>query len=231
MKNYNEIVMRLASDPELLKTFLDMKEALDKAEAASTGTPAQTDTVSLYAVVRHTEDGTAYYHPMVIPTAGMSEDPASYKMISNADLIELQEEGERYVSMYRSMYHDEPIILNVTKEVYGMLEEKLYSLINAVFTEVDQFSDRMTSIMGRAFDKANVLSAVMQKMTVAGTSLKRDGSIAEEHEMAYVEDRPVEYDDDYDDDYDDEDYDEEDYDEEDEDCCDCDESYDPDESY
>lgn len=230
MKNYNEIVLKLASDPELLQTFLEMKEALDKASEVSTSGPAKTDTVSLYAVVRHTEDGTAYYHPMVIPTAGMSEDPESYKMIANADLVSLQEEGEHYVSMYRHMYHDEPVILNVSREVYSMLEEKLLNLVNAVFTEVDQFSDRMTSIMGRAFDKANVLSAVMQKMTVAGASLNRDGSIADEHEMAYIEDRPVEDDDDYDEDYD-EDYDDEDYDEDDEDCCDCDDSCDHYESY
>ena len=50
-----QIIMKLAGDPELLKEFLEMTNAMGATPVANEAT------VSLYVIKRHTEDGKEYY--------------------------------------------------------------------------------------------------------------------------------------------------------------------------
>lgn len=218
MKNQhiNDIILKLSDDKELLRQFLDMVSELNGKETASDAPAAPAKTVSVYCIPRHTEDGVAYYHPLVVPKVAMvSDNPDDYEMLADTDVISLQEKAAQMVAMYRMVYHNEPVIVSCSEETYEKLCAMLHELIAKIFGEVDAFAERIGTMVS-GFDKVGVLTQVMSQMTVSGASLTRAMDICTDtHE--YVEDSEPDYEDEDDyDDYDDDDYDD-DYDDEDED--------------
>lgn len=206
------IIMKLAGDPELLKEYLGMVETMEKRPVE------KESTVSLYAMRRHTEDGTEYYHPVVVPKMGtIGEEPGDYMMVADKSIVTLQNTYERNIAMMRSMTGEEPIILTIPETTYEELKEKLLALVTAIYTKIDEAGEILSSIseltrmpIPAGMQKGYLMSSIMSKMTVSGSCLNENYGIEDAHD--YVDETPE---DEYEEDYDEE---EEDY----EDDCDCD---------
>lgn len=212
----NGIILKLSEDKELLKQFLEMVDELNKKDSA----PAENKSarvISVYCVPRHTTDGEVYYHPLVVPKVAMvSDNPDDYEMLADADVISLQEKAAGMISMYRMVYHCDPIIVTCSEESYEKLCTMLHDLISRIFGEVDTFAERIGTMVS-GFDKVSVLTQVMSQMTVSGASLTRSMEVCSE-QHSYVEDDAPHYDEECDEDYDEEDYDDdEDYEDEEDD--------------
>lgn len=219
------IIMKLAGDPELLKEYLGMVEAMEKKPVG------KESTVSLYAMRRHTEDGTEYYHPVVVPKMGtMGENPDDYMMVADKSIITLQNTYERNIAMMRSVTREEPIILTIPETTYVELQEKLLALVTAIYTKIDEAGAILESIseltrmpIPSGMRKGYLMSSIMSKMTVSGACLNENYGIEEAHE--YVDETPRdEYDEDGEYDEDEDEYNEDEYDGEDDcecGCCGC----------
>lgn len=191
----NEIIMRLASDPDLLKAFL---ETIDTVEH-SPRVPDEEDGMYVYVMERHTSDGALYHHPLVntkdmyalMPT----DNPDDYGMVADKDLLTLQTKSDRYLSALRAMTGESPVIIKIPLDVYNQLDEKLHDINKNIFDGINKAMEAIGGIghmrgneAALAMTKTDLMMSVLKRLhsTVSGACLTADLKLSEPQE--YVED-------------------------------------------
>jgi hypothetical protein len=187
-----QIIMKLAGDPELLKEFLEMTNAMGTTPVANEAT------MSLYVIKRHTEDGKEYYHPVVAPKT-MDANPEDYTMIADKSMITLQNTYGMQVEMMSRMTGEKPIVITIPERTYNELHDKLVALVSAIYAKIDESIaalDGISALTGRAVNtgmiKGMMTAEIMGKMRVSGQCLNENMDIEDAHD--YVEDHECECD-------------------------------------